>query len=178
MKRFYLYALLMLSVLTPAQAATFNGTIDSPNDLDYFYFATASDGFVSAWTVSGLNSFDEPTDPSLAIWQQTGDLSDWILLDSNDDVSGIFGSANSFDAGLTLLLSAGNYLATVTNSNNAPFGPLLSDGFNGNGVNNPNNIGEFILHLDGDIPSAVPLPATIWLLVWGVFSLLGFGCRF
>lgn len=170
MNKLFLYLILALSALSSAQASTFTGVIIAPNEIHSFNFSVFSTGSVNAWTTSGLNSFNELTDPTLALWQQTDDLTDWILLGVNDDANGAYGSSNLWDAGVTLSLAAGNYLATVTNSMNTPFGPFLSAGFNGNGVNTTTNIGAFTLHIDGNI-TPVPVPAAVWLFGSGLLGL-------
>ena len=168
-------ALLLLTGM--AQAATLTGSLADPNQVAEFNFTLTLDNTVSIWTQSGwTQDGSQFFDPTLALWQYDAAAADWLLLTTNDDAAVSYGSSNSFDSGLTLNLFAGDYLATITGSMNAPFGPYLSDGFNGNGAGNiPNNIGNFTLHIDGAnvvvAAPSVPEPAAIALLA---FALPGF----
>jgi hypothetical protein len=172
LNKLFVYLILTLSTISSAQASIFNGDIIAPNQIITFNFSVVSDGLVNAWTTSGFNRYQDLTDPTLAIWKQTSDLTDWILEGANDDANGSYGSTNFFDAGVTLSLTTGNYLATVTNSMNTPSGPLLSAGFNGNGLNQPTNIGAFNLQISGN-DSSVPVPAVVWLFGSGLIGLTG-----
>lgn len=171
MKRLLLMALLMLFARV-TQASMYTGNITQANEIVSFNFNLNNDIDVKIWTESGLNLLGEYTDPNLVVWQWRPNYAEWLLLASNDDAYGNFGSPNNWDSGLALNLGIGNYLATVTNSTNNPFGPFLSDGFNGNGLNNINNIGEFTLHIDET--AVVPIPPTFWLQGLGILVLFGF----
>ena len=140
-----------------ANTLTFSGTNKAANQVDYFYFNVESPG-----TVTGA-TFSVDFDPILAIWKPAG--SDWSLLDQNDDASGANGSSNDLDAGLTLtLLPVGTYLATVSDYANFANGPLLSNGFTGDGFfGDADYPYELRIASEDGTVSAIPLPAAVWL---------------
>ena len=158
-----------------AQAASYYSEITQPNEVVWFDFNVASNSTVNAWTESSQNQLGSAdTDPLLSLWRWRSDFSEWLLLDTNDDAYGAFGSANQWDSGLALTLIAGDYRATVTNSMNMPFGPFLSDGFNGNGANTPDNIGVFSLNVNiSPTTGSIPTPTTIWLVISGLLAWTG-----
>ncbi len=177
MKKNLLYVNLLcaISFVDVANAATINSSLTAENEIKTFNFDISTTGAFSFWTESGQNNFGQDVDTNMAIWSFDNSLSDWVLVDQNDDANGIFGSSNMLDSGLTFTnLSMGRYLLTITNGMNNPFGTYLSDGFNGNGANNSENIGNFTLHYTNAtlIPTATPVPAAVWLFGSGLAGLI------
>jgi hypothetical protein len=126
---------------------------------------------VKVWTDSFMSGINY--DPITALWHKVG--SDFQLIDQNDDNDSIAPGQTYYDSGFSVAsLAAGDYLFTVGAYNNFAHGPLLSDGFDFDGItptaipdwcepasnNCTNQKGTFWrVNLSG-VDSAVPPPTT------------------
>ncbi len=180
MKTLHFFALLVSSLIaTTAQANVLNSSINAANEVKTFSFSVLNSGAFSFWTESGQNSFGQSVDTNMALWSYDNSLSEWVLVNNNDDSEGSFGSLNTLDSGLSFTdLSVGSYLVTITNGMNDPFS-YLSEGFNGNGSNSENT-GNFTLNYTGDTvltaevannTAAVPEPESIALMGLGFLGM-------
>jgi hypothetical protein len=125
-----LYALLATAlcfIALPAQAAIFHftGHITNHNDVVLIPFTLDEDADeFRLWTDSFLDGVN--FDPIATLWADDGGLIGW-----NDDDASLSPATQSYgDAGLYLSsLVAGNYILTLTLSENYALGSVLSDGF-------------------------------------------------
>lgn len=111
------------------------------NDVASVWFTVGADSFVTVFTsswIQGEPSSEVPQemlgfDPVVGIWDATtGDL--WALGDNGGSVGNMLSNGVSYAFGVwdvyfQVPLSAGDYEATVTQSDNNPQGTSRSDGF-------------------------------------------------
>jgi len=133
-------------------------------------------------------------DPYIYLFHDDGDLDGSDFIAGNDDYSGPEGAADgsisALDSYLSLPLAAGNYILSVgthylglvapTEINDASWGPYTAyDGdynwyVHGHGDYRVTWTGDVTLADGGDDgPSPVPAPPAVWLLAFGLISLVG-----
>ncbi len=167
-----------------AATFTFDGDITYHNDIVQIGFTLNDDAYdVRVWTDSYL--WGTNFDPITALWN----ASDNSLIQENDDNESIGAGQTSWDSGFWLtFLSAGDYFFTVQKYGNPAAGNNLSDGFQRD-ADTPILVGTgtyWRVNLDGvdsatqhsaTQPSAVPVPAAVWLFGTALVGLVGFGKR-
>ncbi len=162
-----------------AATFTFDGNITYHNDIVQIGFTLNDDAYdVRVWTDSYLSRTN--FDPIAALWN----ASDNSLIDQNDDNDSIDPGQSIRDAGFLIpFLNAGDYFFTVQQYDNFAAGNYLSDGF-WNDAATPILVGTgtyWRVNLDGvdsaTQPSAVPVPAAVWLFGTALVGLVGFGKR-
>lgn len=192
-RRVYLSCALALVAL-PVHAATqsFSGSFTQDDERASIAFNVAMDGDVILQTWSfggGINAAGTSVAaggfaPMLSIFTAGGDLIGLAQAGvadcgacNTDPVSGF-----RWDVSWSATLSAGSYLAVLTQDDNSPFGPSLSDGFSRDGQGNftgPNFLGTdgaFILvdasqrdgHWAVDVTTPVPEPGAWAMLLAGL----------
>lgn len=119
---------------SPVYSATFNlaGKIDFQKDIVFSYFSLENSNTVSLWTDSYQDGAN--FDPILSLWDSNDML---VRLNDDSDIRRPGQEGRLSDSGMTLGLSAGNYLVTPTAWDNLPanfqFGGInnlsLSEGF-------------------------------------------------
>lgn len=126
-------ALLVVGTAAHATDFDFSGNFDVDNDVLWVEVTVAVPGnvtlFTSSWVQGGF-------DPVLSVWG-----ADWGLLEFQDD--GFYAGSTlsndvSFDHGpldahLDVLLASGDYTVSLTQANNYPVRPNVSDGFTHDG---------------------------------------------
>jgi hypothetical protein len=171
-----------LSFGTYAQAAvfSFNGSFTVDDNEQFLSF---TQGALSPVTLQTSSYAGGGFDPIVAVFDATG-----VLIAQNDDGIGvppdpITGAA--LDSLLTVSLGAGQYVVSLTEFDNLPFGPTLADGFVESGQGNftalfgcgaPNfcdvtgaaRTSEWALTISGEAVTAaatIPEPSTMALLI-------------
>ena len=196
-RRVYLGCLLALATIfaqTAAHAATqsFTGAFTQDDEQFSTTFNVAMDGEVVLQTWSfggGINAAGASVAaggfaPVLSIFTAGGDLIGLAQAGVADCGACNADAATGFrwDVAWSATLSSGSYLAVLTQDDNSPFGPTLSDGFSRDGQGNftgPSFLGAdgaFILvdasqrdgHWALDLTTPVPEPATWAMLLAGV----------
>lgn len=207
MKRAIALALCAAAVSSAANF-TFSGQFTRDDQVALFSLQVGAPSNVTVQTLSfagGINALGDPVPnggfaPVLSVFNPAGLLigSDFgggggpCGLRAIDPVSGF-----CWDAYLSLFLSPGTYTLALSQDDNLPLGPFLSDGFTRQGEGNftgPNFLGtagSFILisgqqrssRFDLDVlnvrqaePIGVPEPGT-WITLFGLAALLSIGKR-
>ena len=201
---------LCCSFNTQASVISLQGNFASDDEVRFFVFSLASDHLFSARTWSfggGVNGAGDAIAgggfaPILSLFSGIGN-EDLLQIaqagaggscPSGANVDAVSGYC--FDVGVSALLSAGDYVLALSQDNNTPFGPYLTDGFlqagrgNFTGPDYLGTNGQCVL-VDGSqrtcnwavdlvLPDAivtVPVPGTLALLALGLFGIAGFKRR-
>lgn len=162
----------------------FQGTFTKDDDQALFTFAVTTAGTVSFYTTSyagGTNVDNSVTGPGgfdtyLSLFDSSGAL----IFTNDDNINAETDptTGNARDAGIDQFLDAGTYQLVITQSDNVPIGPNLSDGFSHDGQSTftQNNVppggtatapfvdadgnqrnGNYTVNIDnGPLPVAVP----------------------
>ena len=201
-KRPALQALLTAGLLcwaTVSQATTisYSGAFAQDDQIELISFTTLSGGLVSLNTWSfggGVNAAgDAVADGGFAPLVSIFDSSGLLIGLAQAGVATCIGNSDPatgfcWDVSLALTLTAGDYLAVLTQDDNSPFGPYFSDGFlhagegDFTGLNYLGMPGSFILvtgdqrdghwALDISLPGIpVPEPGSLVLLAGGLAAL-------
>jgi hypothetical protein len=210
MKVFYenVAAVLFVLLSCSAQATVLSseGSFSSDDEVKLFNFSLGSDFLFSArtWSFGGgvngagdsvaaggfapvLSLFDANGTQDLLQIAQAGAGGSCPAGANTDPASGF-----CWDVGFSLLLTTGDYILALTQDDNTPFGPFLTDGFLRNGQGNftgPSYLGtdgqcvlvdggqrtcdwavDFVLP---ESPVVVPEPGALALLALGVVVLAG-----
>ena len=191
--------LLCQSNVASAAAFSFQGSFTTDDNLQLFNFSIASPGTVTiqSWGFAGGTNAAGTVIPAggfatdLSLFDSSGNL---ITFDSGGVAPGGCSPRNidpatnfCLDAYINTFLADGQYIVALTEDNNLPFGPTLSDGFlqqgqgnfTGPAVGQPD--GSFLLITadqrtsnwavdispvdTAEIPSAVPEPALIFPMI-------------
>jgi hypothetical protein len=181
---------LLLFFGTPAQALDFDfsGNMNYHNDVLQFGFTSSGVGnvtlFSSSWDDGGF-------DPMLGLWDSFGNLV--YFQDDGGNVgstlsNGVWYDHGNWDSYYTAPIGVGDYLVTLSAYSNFNNGSSLSNGFAydgqtpipiaswnepANGYRNSNYAFHILNVTEATGPSAVPIPAAIWLLGAGLMGLLG-----
>lgn len=158
---------------TQASLLTFNGSLDSANEVDQFSFNITTSSSINLYTSSFF-----PLDPFLTLWKSIGSGFEKVAFNDNRETQNFFETINDLDSKIVVNLPIGSYLATVSGAGNVPNGNLLSAGFSNGG--SASNTGEYELSVDITAlpPTPVPLPAMMfWMFGAGLFSLYRVGVR-
>ena len=172
------------SVALSAWAATFHftGHLDAHNEVLRLPFVLGEDADdFRLWTDSYRDGGN--FDPLAALWTADGRLIYW----NDDDASIHPGTQTYADAGFALGgLSAGNYLLTLSLSENLPHGDLLTEGFRYDGET-PIRLSDLPFSTGGNWsvwftatqgePERVPEPALLGLLGLGALAAVRAGRR-
>lgn len=191
MKKLLFTTLLLGSLTANAASFSFTGTFEDDNSVQLFDFSVDSprDVTIRTWSYAGgTNSdgnrvFSGGFDPIISLANDAG-----ALFIENDDGSGVAAdpnTGNSYDSLLMSNLAAGNYTVAVTQFANFAKGPNLADGFGDSfAIDFDGRTNFWALDIDGaefaslsSSPSAVPVPAALWLFGSGLAGLVVGGNR-
>lgn len=210
MRRVLAYAsVLTIAIASTAHAATFSfeGTFAEDDDLQFFTFTIGVATLVTVQTWSyggGVNAAGDVIapggfDPILALFEGALDPNGLLIGLNNDGTcppgNTDPGTGACWDSLLQSALVAGTYTIVLSESDNTPFGPFLSDGYSRSGQGNftgpaftgmpgafidanpsqrTNAWAVDILGVDQataiGIASPVPSPATLTLLLSGLLA--------
>ena len=204
---FKLITLLTLFIVNPQTSIAavdfdFSGTFAKDNDVVLLNFTVGADSTITIFSSSWI---DGGFDPILGIWDSEGNL-----VDEQDDgdfegsslSNGVSYDHGIFDSHFEILLTAGEYIASIAQFDNFSNSNQLSDGFiyddspnftfdngfgsqaNFNGVLGANDddedprTGDWVFHiLNIEEAAVVPVPAAIWFFGSGLFALMGIKVR-
>jgi hypothetical protein len=201
LKTAILLAVAMLAPLVSAASTlSFNGAFGQDESLEWFRVTMNAPGAltVRTWSFAGGVNADGTTIPAggfapvLSLFEETG----FQLLLAVDHAGGSGPdcgprpadpfSGFCWDGYLSTSVGAGSYLLALTEDDNLPFGPTLSEGFSRTGQGNftgPNFLGqpgsfllvsgeqrtsEWALDIDADEAVALPEPGTAQFLGAGI----------
>jgi hypothetical protein len=191
----------LFSIPLSAATISYTGAFLLDDQAQIFSFIVEAPGTAVFHTISyagGLNG-DGTTilaggfDPVLSLFDSTGNL----IGINNDDPGAIIDPLTGIglDSLISRFLSIGNYILILTESDNIPVGPSLSDGFTRTGQGNftgptyagipgafwdatpAQRNGNWAVDLEGVTVAAVPEPGTLLTLGTGFLGILLFSRR-
>jgi hypothetical protein len=135
-------ALTVTGTAAPAIDFDFSGNFELDNDVALVGFTVGAPGDVTLFTSSWIAGDPPPGgelygfDPVVSVWGFDGGLlatKDDGLVEGTAYSNGVLYTYGLYDAYFDVFLAAGDYQVTVTQSNNYPVRPNLSDGFTQDG---------------------------------------------
>lgn len=175
-----LTASIIYAIALPCGASTvsFTGTLFDPNQVILQTFLVGGQSTLTIQTLGyggGVNGVGQSIvsggfDPIVTVFDPSG-----VFVNDNDDGQcppGNVSEGNCFDSTLSLFItSSGNYTVALTASPNFSAGTTLADGFLGIGDFNGRS-SSYAFDVAIDTASSVPEPATLGLLICGIFLLI------
>jgi hypothetical protein len=197
-----LFSAALFSIPLSAATISYTGAFLEDDQAHAFSFTVAAPGtavFRTLGYAGGVNGEGTTIvaggfDPILSLFDSTGDL---IGLNGDDPGAVIDPlTGNGFDSLISTFLTVGDYTLILTENDNLPIGPSLSDGFTRTGQGNftgpqfagvsgafwdatpSQRNGNWAVDLEGITASAVPEPGTLLTLGTGFFGILLGASRF
>lgn len=132
---FFAFSAIFFAAQASAADFSFRGNFSGDLDVVQFPFTVGTAGTVTirTWGYAGGTNAAGATIPSGGFDPQVQLFDgDGVFIDDNDDGTGVADdpdTGNDYDSLLEVDLTPGNYIATITQYNNDPVEPNLSDGF-------------------------------------------------